>query len=278
MPRFAAVQTNPHLLDPDANRERILASFAELSRRDVQVAVFPECALSGYGLTPEEAEQFSESIPGPTTARLIQACADHRMYAALGLLEKDSLGHIYNTSVLIGPEGLLGKYRKTHLPFLGVDRFLAAGGVIPAPFSTPYGEVGMLICYDLRFPEPLRVLALKGAHVVLISTAWPREARLYPDFLARTRAAENGLFIVAANRVGEERGTVYLGHSLIAGPDGQILAEAGGEAEEMLLVDIDLSQSERKKRVFVPGEYELDLFEDRRPELYHPICTRNDDG
>jgi predicted amidohydrolase len=107
-----------------------------------------------------------------------------------------------------------------------------------------------------------------GAQIVLISTAWPSAATLYPDFVARTRAAENGIFLVAANRIGEEHGARYLGHSLIIGPDGEVLAQAGGEEETILYADIDPSLSDQKRRVFLAGEYELDIFNDRRPKLY----------
>jgi predicted amidohydrolase len=129
----------------------------------------------------------------------------------------------------------------------------------------------LLICYDLRFPEPARVLALGGAQVILLSTAWPQAASLYPDFVVSTRAAENHLYLVAANRVGEERGTTYLGRSIIADPDGRVLAEADRTEETLIYAEIDPSDSDAKQRVFRPGEYELDLFNDRRPELYSSL-------
>jgi predicted amidohydrolase len=126
----------------------------------------------------------------------------------------------------------------------------------------------MLVCYDLRFPEPIRILALAGAQLVALPTNWPDSAVIYPQHLARTRAAENGIFLAAANRIGEERGTRFLGHSLIVDPDGRVLAEADGTEERLLLAEIDLERAAEKRRVFRPGEYELDLFGDRRPELY----------
>ncbi len=120
------------------------------------------------------------------------------------------------------------------------------------------------------------MLALAGAQVLLLPTAWPASARLYPEFLARTRAAENGLYLIAANRVGEERGTQYLGRSLIAGPEGEILAEATADQEQMLIADVDPARSDQKKRLFIPGEYELDLIGDRRPDLYAPLTSQGD--
>ena len=274
MPHYAAVQMEPILLDPEANIEKITSLIHQVSKRGAQIAVFPECAVTGYALLVEEAAAIAEPIPGPRTDTISVACREAGLVAVVvGTIEKDEYDRLFNTAVLVGPEGLIARYRKTHLPYLGVDRYLAAGDALPGPFETSAGRLGILICYDLRFPEPVRVLALAGAQVILLPTAWPRAATLYPEFMAQSRAAENGLYLIAANRVGEERGTHYLGRSVIVGPDGEMLAEAGVEGEEILCLEIDPAQSDHKQRIFVPGEYELDLFNDRRPELYHPLIT-----
>ncbi len=270
MPRYAAIQMHPTLLDPDANLKKVEAWIDQVS---AEVVVFPECSLTGYALSAAEAAALAEPIPGPRTDRLALACRRSGRIAAVGTIEADEEGHCFNTMVLIGPRGVLGSYRKTHLPFLGVDRYLAAGDSLGPPIPTTVGRLGLLICYDLRLPEPARVLAVAGAQVIVLSTAWPASARLYPEFLARSRAAENGVYLVAANRIGVERGTQYLGRSLIVGPDGEVLAEATSDREEVLVADVDPSRSDRKKRVFTPGEYELDLFEDRRPELYATLIA-----
>jgi predicted amidohydrolase len=107
----------------------------------------------------------------------------------------------------------------------------------------------------------------------LLPTAWPSSATLYPEFMAQSRSAENSLFLIAANRCGEERGTRYLGRSIITGPNGEILAEAGPSDDQIVCAEIDLSRSEAKRRVFIPGEYELDLFGDRRPDLYGALVA-----
>jgi predicted amidohydrolase len=274
MPRYAAVQMEPVLLDPEANIEKIIRLIHQVSKRGTQIAVFPECAVTGYALSAEEAAAIAEPIPGSHTDILSAACREAGLTAVVvGTIEKDEHDRLFNTAALVGPDGLIARYRKTHLPYLGVDRYLDTGDTLPGPFETSAGRLGMLICYDLRFPEPIRVLALAGAQVVLLPTAWPRAATLYPEFIAQSRASENGLYLIAANRVGEERGTHYLGRSVIVGPDGEMLAEARAEGEEILHVEIDPAQSDHKQRIFVPGEYELDLFNDRRPELYHPLIT-----
>lgn len=275
MPRYAAVQMEPILLDPEANLEKIINLIHEASKRGAQIAIFPECAVTGYALSAEEAAAVAEPIPGPQTQRMSDACREAGLTAVVvGTIEKDEHDRLFNTAALVGPDGLIARYRKTHLPYLGVDRYLAAGDTLPGPFETSVGRLGMLICYDLRFPEPIRILALAGAQVILLPTAWPRTATLYPEFMAQSRAAENGLYLIAANRVGEERGTHYLGRSVIVGPDGEMLVEARAEGEEILCVEIDPARSNHKQRIFVPGEYELNLFGDRRPELYQTLSRK----
>jgi predicted amidohydrolase len=273
MVKFAAIQMQPVLLEPEKNLEKIIQYIFEASHLGAEVLVFPECALSGYGLSLNEAQTFSEPIPGPTTKRIIEACRDTQCIVAIGMLEKDDEGNIYNAAALLGADGLLGTYRKTHLPYLGVDRFLSQGNSIHGPFDTEVGKLGLLVCYDLRFPEPIRILALKGAHVILLPTAWPIAANLYPEFMAQSRSSENSLYLVAANRIGEERGTRYLGRSLIVGVNGEKLAEGTNDQEEILVAEVELRLSENKKRIFTPGEYELDLFKDRRPELYGALSS-----
>jgi predicted amidohydrolase len=271
MLRLAVVQFAPVLLRPEESLRAILGWMEQAARQGCELAVFPECSLTGYALTGEEADVVAEPIPGARTAALTDACRQHGMHVVLGMLERDPDGLCYNSSALLSPDGIVAVYRKTHLPLLGVDRFLASGDELPGPFQTAIGPIGMLVCYDLRFPEPIRILALAGAHLVALPTNWPESATLYPQYLARTRAAENGIFLAAANRVGEERGTRFLGHSLIAGPDGQMLAEADGSQETLLIAEIQMERAAEKRRVFRPGEYELDLFGDRRPELYRRL-------
>jgi predicted amidohydrolase len=272
MLRVAAVQMQPEPLDLHGNLARVLDLARRAAAREARLVVFPEIALSGYAVTPEEADSLAQPVPGPATRAVAQVCAEGDIDVVLGMLERDVDGTLFNTAVLLGPGGLRARYRKTHLPLLGVDRYLAAGDDFAPPAVTPAGRLGLLICYDLRFPEPCRVLALLGAQVICLSTAWPSAAALYPEFIARSRAAENRVYLLAANRCGEERGTRYLGRSVIVAPDGEILAEGSAEREETLYAEIDPTRSDIKRLIFAAGEYELDLWADRRPELYAPIA------
>jgi predicted amidohydrolase len=271
MPRLAAIQMETEPLEPAPNVAKVIEWLGRAAEEGAHLAVFPECALTGYFLTPDECFQAAEPVPGPRTDHIQEACRRTGLHALVGTLEVDEARQLFNTAVLVGPQGMLAKYRKTHLLCLGLDRHVRPGDLPLEPVETPQGKLGLLTCYDLRFPEPARALALKGAQAILLPTAWPAAATLYPNHVARTRAAENGVFLVAADHVGEERGRSYLGRSLIVGPDGEILAEAGTSEETLLIADVDLRRSDEKRRVFVPGEYEINLFADRRPELYAVI-------
>jgi len=274
--RIAVVQMEPVWLDEAANLAQVDRYLGELSAQSIQLAVFPECALSGYELSLADAAHHADPIPGPQSEALIDLARKHALHFQIGVLEKGE-GGIFNSSVLVSPRGLLGSYRKTHLPYLGVDRYLQPGGRLGPVIETDFGRVASLICYDLRFPEPARVLALLGAQIILISTAWPKSATLYPEFLARTRAAENGIYLAAANRIGREGDTTYLGRSLIISPSGSILSEGSADRAELLICELEPSESDGKRRIFVPGAYELDLFGDRRPELYGPLVKSDGD-
>jgi predicted amidohydrolase len=271
MMKVAAIQMDPILFDRKSNLEKIAALAHQASLQGARLAVYPECAVTGYALTPDEAAHIAEPIPGPTSDMFVKLCAETDLTIMVGMLESNKQGDLYNTAILVDPQGLRARYRKTHLPTLGVDRYVLPGEELQPPVDTSVGRASMLICYDLRFPEPSRVLALSGAQLILLSTAWPSAASLYPDFIVSTRAAENHIYVVAANRIGEERGTTYLGRSIITNPDGHVLAEAGNSEETILYAEIDPLESDQKHRVFKPGEYELNLFVDRRPRLYTPL-------
>ena len=190
----------------------------------------------------------------------------------VGLLEAADSA-IYNSVLLAGPDGLVGVYRKTHLPVLGVDRFAKPGDALDV-VQTPVGVLGPLICYDLRFPEAPRVLALKGAEIIVHATNWPRASGDFPDFVTKAAARASGVFVISANRVGMERGTTFLGRSQIIPPSGRPLSEADDHSETIIIAEIDVEQARSKRVVHIPGVFELDSFGDRRPELYETLSSR----
>ncbi len=270
--KVAVVQMDPKLGELDENRARILEFFARAAGEGARLIVFPECAVSGYGFDDlETAREAAEAIPGPTTAALKGLCEETSAYAIVGLLERTRDDErVYNSAVLIGPEGVVGVYRKAHLPLLGVDRFTAPGDTGFRVWETPLGRIGMSICYDLRFPEAIRALALEGADVVALPTNWPNGSQNAPRFVTRTRALENRVFLLACNRCGEESGFWFFGHSQITDPRGEPLVEAG-EGEEICYAEIEPAEAREKRIVLRPGEFELDTVGDRRPDLYERL-------
>jgi predicted amidohydrolase len=272
MINVATVQMDPKLSQNTVNRERVVTLFRESVDNGAQLVVFPECAISGYGFSElEPAWAAAEQIPGPTTDALQALCAEADAYVVVGLLERVTEEIVYNSAALVGPDGLLGIYRKAHLPLLGVDRYVTPGDTGFRVWETPVGRIGMLICYDLRFPEAMRAVALNGADVVALPTNWPDGSQNAPEFVTRTRALENRIFLLACNRCGTESGFWFFGHSQISDPRGVVLAEAG-DSEEICYAEIDPAQARRKRIVLRPDEFELDTVGDRRPDLYERLA------
>jgi len=262
----AVAQLEPKLAEKERNLDACLARLEEAAAAGAELLVLPECALPGYMFdSAEEALPYAEEIPGPSTEAFERECRRLGIHAITGLLERDG-DTLYNAAILVGPDGLIGSYRKTHLPFLGVDRFVTPGDELKV-FDTALGRIGLIICYDLRFPEVTRTLALHGADIVALPTNFPMAAKLQTEVIAPARAGENRIYLLVANRVGKERWGEFCGWSQIVDPYGKRLAEAGETEEALLVADVDVEKA-RDKDYVVPGEYELYLFGHRRPELY----------
>lgn len=270
--KVAAVQMEPQILEKDRNLTKCIELIQATAKEGARLIVFPECALTGYVFTSlEEALPFCEPIPGPSTERILRLCRELNVYVVVGLLESDA-GKCYNAAAFLGPAGVLAKYRKTHLPFLGVDRFLNHGNLPLTVSQTEIARIGMGICYDINFPEHARVLALKGADIIVLPTNWPVRREFVPEHIIPARAAENLVFVVAVNRVGEERGVRFIGRSKIAHWAGGIaLAEGKPYEEDILYAYIEVATAREKHLIFTPGQFEVDIFKDRRPELYAVI-------
>jgi len=268
--KLAVYQFAPRLADVAGNLDTILRQVTDV---DADLVLFPECALTGYGFeSAEEAVRVAEPIPGPSTELIAQACRDLDRWAIFGMLERDpATGALYNSAAVIGPGVVVGAYRKNHLPFLGVDRFAAKGDRGLPVFTTPFGKIGVLICYDLAFPEAARVLKLAGAQLLCVPTNWPEAASISCDYAPFVRAHENHIHVATANRVGEESGFRFLGRSRIIDCTGDLRA-AAGDGKSLLTAELDLEQSLHSRKVIVPGRYEVDRIGHRRPELYGPVA------
>jgi predicted amidohydrolase len=267
--QVAVAQIDPQLGEKERNLATCFARMEEAAAVGAQLLVLPECAIPGYMFdSGEEALPYAEEVPGPSTDALERECARLGLYVVCGLLERDG-DALRNAAVLIGPDGLIGIYRKTHLPFLGVDRFVVPGDALPV-FETPLGRIGIEICYDLRFPEVTRTLALRGADMIAHPTNFPMAAKVQTELITVARAAENRIYLLTANRVGKERRGEFCGWSQIVDPYGKRLAEADEYEETLLVGEVDVEKA-RDKDYVIPGEYELYLFGHRRPELYGPL-------
>ena len=268
--KIASIQMEPKLLERERNLSRCLERLYLAAKEGAQLIVFPECALSGYVFSSlEQALPVAEPIPGPGTEQIVSVCRELDVYVAIGLLEKAG-EKCYNAAVLLGPQGLIGKHRKAHLPRLGVDRFVQIGDLPFTVYDTEVGKIGMAICFEACFPEHMRVLVLQGAEIIVLPTNWPDSAavRAIRDVLVPARAAENFVYFVAADRVGEEGGITFMGGSRIVGMLGALLTEATGYEEDTIYADINLAETQKG----------LSLLSRRRPDLYGLVAQVKNHG
>ena len=269
--KIAGIQMLPRLKENEFNLNQILKYLELVTKEGAGLAVFPECALCGYCFESlEEATPYAESIPGTSTLKVAEACKRLNLHAVIGMLEKDG-SRYFNAAVLIGPQGIIGKYRKIHLPGLGIDKYVQPGDIGFAVHDTPVGRIGLNICYDGSFPESSRVMALKGADLIVLPTNWPTGAEEFAEYLVNARGLENNVFYAAVNRVGIERGFRFIGRSRIVDVLGKTLALASPDNEEILFAKIDPLKARNKRIVRVPGKHEIHRFNDRRPEFYSEI-------
>jgi 5-aminopentanamidase len=270
--KVAAVQMDVKIADKQRNLRVVLERLVQAHRVGASLVVFPECVLTGYCFASrEEAWPCAETIPGPSTEKVALAARQLGCTVVLGMLERED-DEIYNAAAVVTPEGILGSYRKIHLLCLGIDRYDAPGNKPFSVFDAPGAKLGINICFDCSFPESGRVLKLQGAQILAIPTNWP----LASDTWAHTpfvRATENHLIVVAADRVGEERGFRFAGHSQIIDPEGRVLASAGETEETVLLAEVDPAAADRNRVVRRAGEYEFDRIAARRPEMYGAITA-----
>lgn len=268
MIKIAGVQLDIAIGQPTRNVDRMIEKLRETTGAGAKLTVFPECAVPGYcfdGL--EEARDFAEPILGPATQRMVEACQETGGYCVYGMLEADG-ARVFNAAVLAGPEGVLGTYRKVHLPYLGVDMFTTPGD---RPFAVQEAaglRIGMNICYDAAFPEAARALAILGADLIVLPTNWPPGAECTACSVVSARALENGVYYIAVNRVGEERGFRFIGRSSIRDTNGEPLAISQSTDEEILYAEIDPARARNKHIIRVPHKHEIDRLADRRPEMY----------
>lgn len=261
--KIGYVQFAPALGDTAASLDRIESLMPDDD--EVDLLVLPELSNSGYNF--ESAEQARSTAEEPANSALVDYlkswCLSHDAHVVTGFNELvgDTL---FNSALLIGPDGLCGTYRKLHL-FLDEKDVFQPGNVGLPVFEVRGIKVGMLICFDWFFPEAWRVLALKGADII----CHPSNLVL-PEYCQRalpTYALINRMFIITANRIGTEGDLTFTGRSTMASPDAIVLHEASADLEEVAVVDIDIALA-RDKNITVRNH----VLNDRRPDQYSLLC------
>jgi len=287
--RVSVVQFDPQVGTEhrNANLRQCLALATEAANGGATLIVLPELSNCGYFFASrQDAFHHAEAVPsGRSVQAWIEFASLHRVYLAAGLNERDGM-QLFNTSVLIGPNGFIGKYRKAHLWNLEKLWFTPGDTGFPV-FDTPIGRIGMLICWDIWFPEVARILSQQGADIICSLNNWvwtppplfDEAGKCMASYLTMTAAHVNNVFIAAASRIGEERDSRYLGCSLIAGNNGWPIGKvASANRQEILFADIDLSHA-RSAPIWNSLN---DLQRDRRIDLYdqtlgyakHPALPR----
>ena len=250
------------------NLDLLEAMAKEAAGRGARLLICPEMFLSGYNIGPERASRLAEPADGPALARVAAIARESGIALLLGYPERGEDDAIYNAVRLIDRDGSsLANYRKCHL-FGDLDRGMFHAGSGPSEVVELDGvRIGLLICYDVEFPESVRLLALAGADLVAVPTALMDPFEAVARILVPARALENQVFLAYANRCGGEGDLRYCGLSCVVGPDGVDLARAG-RGEQLILADLDLARLAASR---LANTY----LADRRPELYGPIAARD---
>lgn len=274
--------------DKEKNLEKYIRYIDESAGKGAELIVFPETSLQGYlenlgtfkMSTVEYQQKQAEVVPeGASTQKLIQKAKEKNIYIIYGMTEKDpdQPARIYNTAVLVGPEGYIGKYRKVHLPMDEAHIFYPGNEI--NVFDTKIGKIGMLICYDKDFPEVARTCAAKGAQLIVMPTAWSLDKSsddpetnysvFVYDLLDKARAMENQAFFISSNQIGITGDIHFFGRSRVVGPMGLVLAENLNK-EGLALCSIDVEEEIVKART--TGLFGLNLMKDRRPDMYRELA------
>ena len=263
----ALAQISCKIGDKKHNFNIMKKNIKKAKKRGANLIIFPELSLTGY-VNRDLTYELAEPIPGSAIRSLEEITKKEKVYVVFGMLERSEKAHavLYNTSVLLGPDGLIGKYRKMHLPTHSVfeeKRYFRLGYEAPV-FETNIGKLGLIICYDVFFPEICRLLRLRGSQLIICISASPGARRKFFEVFTVARALENTVFLAYVNLVGVENGLQFWGGSRIIAPSGNIVAQAKYDEEDLVIGNVDYAELERIE-VFVP------TLRDLRPELFNSL-------
>ncbi len=264
--------------DADKNLEIIRDLSGKAARMDADITVFPELALSGY-MARDEIFALAEPVTGHYVEELTRIAEEYGLYLVVGMpeLDEETL-MLYNSAVLVGPQGLVGVYRKRHLPSYGLfdeaRYFKPFRGPIEV-FDLPFGKVGLAVCYDLFFPEVVRAEVLRGAKLIITISAAPDMSREHFETLVKARAMENTVFVTYVNLVGFYEGIGFFGGSHIRGPLGELITKLGIHEEGVTVGEIDLAylRSAREIRPFL-GDVNMSDFSELYETAVRGVITK----
>ncbi len=265
--RVAGCQIDPHLGEVEQNLERIERAVADAAAFGARLVVLPEAAVTGYVFNSLDEALATAQHAAVAGDRLAALAAQLGVALVVGTLEAEGR-EVFNTALIFSEDGRRYRYRKMHLPFLGVDRFVTPGPDAPEVYDLAGMRVGVLICYDLRFPEAARICGLDGADLIALPTNWPEGVQFHPGIFAPARAAENHVYLLACDRVGEERGTTFIGQSLLLDTSGKALVTGSDSTEDLIVGEVDWELARQTHHTKIAGEHEWDTIGDRRPGLY----------
>ncbi len=265
--KLALCQISSDRENKEANLQKIEALTRRAEQEGAEIAIFPEMSLTGYVLH-DQVYELSEPIPGPSVQRIEELAKDTKLHIIFGMpeLSEKAQATIFNTAVLVGPEGFIGKYRKMYLPTHSVfeEKRYFRPGYKPAAFQTKLGNIGLTICYDVFFPEVFRLPRLMGAQLIVCISASPAVRRAYFEILTAARALENTAYLAYVNLAGVQDGLQFWGGSRLINATGDVLARAKYDEEDFVVCEADFSDL-RASEAFIP------TLRDLRPELYRKL-------
>jgi predicted amidohydrolase len=265
--KLALCQISSKRENKEANLLKIEKTILKAKQQEASLAIFPELSLTGY-VVLDEVYELAETIPGPTTVKIEALAKEAGMHIIFGMpeLSEKTQGTVYNTAVFVGPQGLIGKYRKMYLPTHSVfeEKRYFRPGYKEAAFQTDLGNIGLSICYDVFFPEVFRLMRLKGAQLMVCISASPAVRRNYFEILTSARALENTSFLAYVNLVGVEDGLQFWGGSRLVSPTGDVIAKAKYDKEDVVICEVNYCDL-RAAETFVP------TLRDLRPELFEKL-------
>ena len=234
--------------DKKYNIEKMVKHIKKAKKKDANLIIFPELSLTGY-IIRDLAYDLAELIKGSSVRLLEEVAKKEEVYIVFGMVERSEKAQavLYNTAVLLGPEGFVGKYHKMYLPTHSVfeeKRYFRPGYQAPV-FDTDIGKVGLMVCYDIFFPELARMLRLNGSQLTICISASPAVRSKFFEVLTVARAMENTTYVAFVNLVGIEDGLQFWGGSRLIAPNGSIISQAKYDEEDQVIGTLDYADLKR---------------------------------